>query len=379
MTPERPGNLGEQIVRRCAELGFAAAGVTDASPSARGEEFSAWLAAGKHGSMHYLARDSRIKLDSQLFLAGARSIVMVADQYGSRSEAGGAGEGAGVGVAAGVGVGDVERGPSGRIARYARGRDYHEVIKQRLHVICDELRARFAGEQFRAFVDTAPVMEREYAARAGIGWIAKHTLVIHPRLGSWILLGGFASTLRIEPPPGQEAEPDHCGSCTRCIDACPTGAIGPYTVDARRCISYLTVEHRGDVDPTMARGVGDWMFGCDVCQEVCPHNSARPGGAEVGARHPEYTPKVDALGLLEVLGWAAEDRSRRLSGSAIKRATLGMMRRNAVLVAGNTADPAGADGVRGRLEQIAGDPHEEPLVREEAGRALARLRERAPG
>src|SRR5262249_20142541 len=149
----------------------------------------------------------------------------------------------------------------------------------------DSLRERFPAEQFRAFVDTAPVMEREHAARAGLGWIGKHTLIIHPRLGSYMLLGGVLTTMDIPAPAAQRRVTDHCGTCTRCIDACPTAAITPYSVDATRCISYLTIEHRGEIDPALHEGIGDWLFGCDVCQEVCPHNGGRD--QTPGTKHQE--------------------------------------------------------------------------------------------
>jgi len=180
-------------------------------------------------------------------------------------------------------------------------------------------------------------MEREHALRAGLGWIGKHTLLINPRLGSWMFLGGIAMSLDAAAPPEQEAVTDHCGTCTRCIDACPTDAIEPYSVDARRCISYLTIEHREGIDPDLAGKVGDWIFGCDICQEVCPHNSPRPAGAELseaGVRE-EYRSDRSSFSLLEVLGWDEDDRRARLRGSAMKRAKLGMFKRNATIVQAN--------------------------------------------
>lgn len=356
-----PQQIGERIVRRCAELGFAAAGIASAQPSERSAELSAWLAAGKHGGMAYLQDHAEIRKDPQKFVPGARSIVMVADQYEARATA----------SAAVDTLPSAQTPARGRIARYARGSDYHDVIKRRLHTICDELRAQFPPEQFRAFVDTAPVMEREYAARAGLGWIGKHTLVIHPRLGSWLLLGGIVTTLKIEPPPQQPVVEDHCGTCTRCIDACPTNAITPYSVDARRCIAYLTIEHRGQIDPSLAAGVGDWVFGCDICQEVCPHNSPRAGDVDVGAPRGDYAPKVVSLPLLEVLGWKPEDRSRELRGSAMKRATLPMIKRNAIIAMGNTQhaeDAVARAEFSSRLRELAADEHEDALVRQQAHR-----------
>ena len=355
-----PRELARSVIDACLAAGFAAAGVCSLEPSAWQAEFHAWLGEGKHGSMAWLERHTDLRLHPGSMLEGAQSAVIVADLYASR--------------AANT---DTPLQPGqGRIARYARGRDYHEAIKQRLHDLCDALRQHHPSTEFRAFVDTAPVPERELAARAGLGWTGKHTLTIHPKLGSYLLLGGFFTTLPLEPPAGQAPVADHCGTCTRCIDACPTQAITPYSVDARRCISYLTIEHRAPIDPALHEGMGPWVFGCDICQEVCPHNSPRepdqlpPRGREA---NPLYAGERDRFDLLEVLGWAPEDRSRSLSGSAMKRATLAMWKRNAVIAAGNALREGNIPAVRERLESIAADPAEEPMVREAARSVMGTL------
>jgi epoxyqueuosine reductase len=350
--PEFADTLAQEVLALCRAEGFALAGVSDAAPSGRGRELAEWLGAGKHGSMAYLAEHLDVRLNPARLLDGARSIVMVADLYSARGQST-----------------DPPLPPRhGRLARYARGRDYHMVIKKRLHSLADALRARFPGAGFRAFVDTAPVLEREYAARAGMGWIGKHTLLIHPRIGSYTLLGGVATTLELAapPPPGQLPVADHCGTCTRCIDACPTEAISPYSVDATRCISYLTIERRGPIAPELHAGIGEWMYGCDVCQEVCPHNSVRPEGAELGTIREEYTPRRGSLDVLEVLGWTAASRSAAFSGSAMKRATLEMMKRNALIVAGNLLRRGEDPALRARIEAMAQDPAECEMVRETA-------------
>jgi epoxyqueuosine reductase len=261
------------------------------------------------------------------------------------------------------------------VARYARGRDYHVVMKKRLHALADALRARFAGEEFRAFVDTAPVLEREYAARAGLGWIGRNSLLIHPRVGSYVLLGGLLTTMELEAPLEQTVVADHCGTCTRCVEACPTGAIaggGERSVDASRCISYLTIERRLPVAEEFHRAMGDWVYGCDVCQEVCPHNSAREGpGVMV---REEYAPSRRGFDLLGVLGWTEEDRRREFGGSAMKRATLAMMKRNAVIAVGNELSRRADAGLRARLEEIAADEGEEGMVRETAKVVLERAK-----
>jgi epoxyqueuosine reductase len=321
-----PFQLGEQVIAMCRDLGFAEAGVCNAGPinKERADAYRRWIAEGKHGEMHYLAEnlDKRLNPAELMPGGGARSVIMVADQYHTRGQ---------------------QSAPappgSGRIARYAHGDDYHDVMKKRLHALCDRLRAEHPGHEFRAFVDTAPVHERELAQRAGLGWIGKNTLLINPRKGSWLFLAGVLTTLELEPPPTQRGaasggEPDHCGTCTRCIDACPTGAITPYSVDARKCISYLTIERRSEtpLPKELTTKIGEWIYGCDICQEVCPHNSPRPEHVKVGEMNPAYTPRRTSFDLLEVLGWTEEDRRRALKGSAMKRAKLEMWKRNAGVV-----------------------------------------------
>lgn len=346
-------DLARRILQRCDDLGFALSGVCDASPTEHADALRDWLDAGKHGSMGYMGEHAGVRQDPSLVLEGARSAVMVGDLYASRD--------ANTDTA-------LEPG-QGRIARYARGRDYHRVLKDRLITLADGLRAEFPGAGFRVFTDTAPVMERELAARAGLGWTGKHTLTIHPRAGSYFLLGGILTTLELTPPATQRVEPDHCGTCTRCVDACPTGAITPYSVDARRCVSYLTIERREAIEPGLFAGIGPWVYGCDVCQEVCPHNSPRDDAPMGRAPNPAYRSERDRFDLLEVLGWDEDARRRAFTASAMKRARLDMMKRNAVIVAGNALREHDLPAHRERIERIAGDEGEAPTVRE-AGRAV---------
>ncbi|MCL4212060.1 MAG: tRNA epoxyqueuosine(34) reductase QueG [Phycisphaeraceae bacterium] len=324
-----PGQLTHLVLTRCRELGFALAGVCDARPIDRPEALRAWLAAGKHGQMDYMAEHVDLRIDPARLIPGTKSIICVADRYatGASSTSLHSGEGPGMRTS----EKDGER-HFGRIARYAQGRDYHRVIKRRLHRVCDELRERFPGHTFRAFVDTGPVMEREHAQRAGLGAVGKHTLLIDRGVGSYLLLGEILTTLELAPT--DPAAPDPCGSCTRCIDACPTGAIAPWSVDATRCISYLTIEHRGEIDPALRSKMGDWVFGCDICQEVCPHNQpkSRAGAAPT---HPAYAPKRDGFDLNEVLSWTEEQRRAAFENSPMKRATLTMMQRNAAVASRN--------------------------------------------
>ena len=367
----------EVILNRCHEQGFALVGVCDARPSDYGEQFRQWIAAGKHGEMAYLARHMEMMIDPEKLLPGVKSIICVADRYhdgradrvvgGHLNPLPAAGRGQGEGSADPRNARDARKGGritltpalslaarergkncdalpaagKGRIARYARGEDYHKVMKRRLNALASELRREHSDHSFRVCVDTAPVMEREHAQRAGLGAVGKHTLLIGPvGFGSWLLLGEILTTLPLEPTKkvsdtffsGPGADP--CGGCTRCIEACPTGAIEPWSVDATKCISYLTIEHRSAIDEQFHRGLGDWIFGCDICQEVCPHNQPTRR-AKRGPINPAYQSDRDSFDLLEVLHWTESDRRAAFTKSAMKRAKLEMMKRNAMIAMKN--------------------------------------------
>lgn len=357
--PADRARVSETIVQRARDLGFALAGVVTASPSSYQQQFREWLQSGCQGEMGYLERNVEERLDPGRFQQNARSILLVADQYADRADDANLKREPGL-----------SGGARGRIARYARGEDYHLAMKKRLHLLCDALRGEYPDEVFRAFVDTAPILEREHAARAGMGWIGKHTLLIHPRRGSWLLLGGIVTTLELVPPRTQRVEPDRCGSCTRCIDACPTDAISPYRVDASRCISYLTIEHRSPIPREFFSAIGDWIFGCDICQEVCPHNSTRTGRVPSGRAHPAYAERTDSFDLLEVLGWTEEDRRLAFAKSALKRAKLDMMKRNAVIAAGNLLRSREDPDLRAKITHLAYDREESGQVRDAARTVL---------
>jgi len=312
--------ITNRVLNRCHELGFALAGVCEAQQSAHGEEYRAWIAAGKHGEMAYLARNVELRLDPMLLVPGAKSIICVADRYpGGKSTSQQIDK-------------SKENRAKGKIARYAQGEDYHKVMRKRLTTLARELGEEFPGETFRACVDTAPVLEREHAQRAGLGAIGKNTLLIQRGVGSWLLLGEIITTLPLA--SSRASDPDPCGTCTRCIDACPTQAITPWSVDATRCISYLTIEHRSEIDPQFHEPIGDWMFGCDICQEVCPHNQPTERTMEA-ATNPAYQPRRDSLDVTDVLEWDEAARSQAFAGSSIKRAKLDMMQRNARIVRRN--------------------------------------------
>jgi len=344
-----PQEAAAEVLRRCSELGFALSGIAPVRPSEWQEHLRRWLAAGRHGEMAYLAEELAIRAEPARVFDGARSFIVVADQYARR--------------------GDDESVPpmsSGRIARYARGKNYHDVVKRRLHALADGLREVFPGSDFRSCVDTVPILERELAVLAGLGWVGKNTMVIHPRLGSYFVLGVVATNLELQ--PASTTMPDHCGTCTRCIDACPTDAITPYSVDGSKCVSYLTIERRGQIPRELHKGIGSWLFGCDVCQEVCPHNSARGDDTEVGRVFDAYRPVRSTFDLLSVLNWQEDDRRSAFAGSAMKRVTLAMIRRNALIAAGNAVrGMSGEDTARSaliaRLRDIASDDGESELVR----------------
>ena len=383
---------GEAVVDLAREIGFPLVGVVPAEPVSVDDEsrLREWLAGGEHGEMGYLAETVEARVDPRRVLEGARSMVVVGEQYWRRNEDAVFREG-----------GDERsRLKSGRgaLAGVVRWADYHRKLKKRLFGLCDAMRGRWgerlataddpAGrEGFRAVVDTAPVMERAHARRAGIGWVGKHTLMIHPRRGSYLFLGVVLTRLEIGKPKNQRETPDRCGTCARCIEACPTGAITPYSVDATKCVSYLTIEHRSEIDEGWYEGMGGWVFGCDVCQEVCPHNSPRTGRGGLVSAREEYGPfgggaggrTADGAGfdLLSVLGWTEEDRRAAFERSALKRASLAMMKRNALIAAGNAVTSGCGEELacrlRSRMAALASDEGEEELVRATARRVLVRL------
>ncbi|HEX4055728.1 MAG TPA: tRNA epoxyqueuosine(34) reductase QueG [Tepidisphaeraceae bacterium] len=299
--------IAAAVKQKARQLGFDLVGITTARSSDYRNYFRKWLDEGQAGSMGYLAGRFEERTDPTVYLPGAASVVCVGMNYYVPLE---------------------KAEPNqGRVARYALGEDYHEILKSRLHDLADWLRAIEPNVQTRCGVDTAPVMEKELAARAGIGWVGKNTCVINERIGSWIFLGEVLTTLAL---PADEAAVDRCGSCRRCIDACPTQAITePYRLDARKCISYLTIEHRGEIEPGLASKMGQWMYGCDVCQDVCPWNRDPPAAADPALAPRWASGTVDPNRVLE---WTDEDYRRELRGSAMKRAKLSMLKRNAGIV-----------------------------------------------
>lgn len=352
-----PRHATQHVLQRCREFGFAAAGVCSTRPSDHAPAFHSWLEHGKHGAMEYMAQDVPQRLDPALLVPGARAAICVADRYAD-------------------GRPDARVPGRGRIARYARGEDYHVVIRARLEALAEELRRAHPEHRFRVCVDTAPVLERELAERAGLGRVGKHTLLIgHHGQGSWLLLGVIVTTLELHAE--DHAHQDPCAQCTRCVDACPTQAIQPWSVDGSRCISYLTIEHPGAADPQLAASTRDWIFGCDICQEVCPHNQPTRRSKRA-AVHPAYQAHRTGFDLLDVLGWTQEQWEAAQLNGVLRRATHAMWVRNAAWAAGHALGQEGtlalppeqAAALRARLRALAEDSAQPLEVRQAARNAV---------
>ncbi len=351
------GNWSSSIEDLAREAGLDLVGVVPVEPRGTFRRYEEWLAAGYHGEMAYLARDDAVKKrrDPGRILPEVRTVVTVGLNYHTVPL-----------------PPELRDDPArGIVASYAWGPDYHDVMLPRLHSLAGAI-ARLVGRPvpYRAYVDTGPVLERDLAARAGLGFVGKNTTLIRPRLGSWFFLGELFLALELEPLEVGAPAAGTCGRCTRCLDACPTGALmAPYTLDARRCISYLTIELKGPI-PTQLRPLMDnRIFGCDICQEVCPWNRrfARPGPAAA------FRPSVEVMAprLLDLLALDDEGFRRRFAGSPVKRAKRRGLLRNAAVAAGNWGDPLAVPALAARL-----DDHE-PLVRGHAAWALGRVATRS--
>ena len=304
--------------------GFHACGVARAV-ALDPRPLDALLAMGGEADMIWLRTQREERLDPARLLPGVRSVVAVALAHHA-GDAPGAPEGA------------------GEIARYARGRDYHAVMKRRLRALAAELSAADPDARTLPTCDVAPVMEKVWAERAGIGWIGKNGCLITPEHGSWVVLGTILLDRALEP---DAPHPDRCGSCAACLPACPTGAIpAPGVVDARRCVSYWTIERRGEIPPTMAGRLGRWVFGCDDCQTVCPWNAAARVGSD-----PELLPRPgrEALPIDDLLALTEDEYRQRFYGTSLARARYDGLLRNALLAAGREGDPVRAAAVRRHL------------------------------
>jgi epoxyqueuosine reductase len=335
--------LEERIKSFARELGFDPVGIAAATEADTFPQLRDWIDKDYAGEMHYLPRRADAYRHPRSIFPKVRSVLMVGMSYNP-------------------GVSGQESGA--RIARYARGADYHDVLRERLGELLARIHSEIPSCKGRGVVDTAPLLERDFARRAGLGWFGKNTMLLNKRLGSYLFLGALLLDLELRPDAAHETS--HCGSCTACLEACPTGAFAsPYVLDSRRCISYLTIELRGPIPAELREGVGDWLFGCDVCQEVCPWNRKALPGSE-----PALEPRHDleAVDAIEVLGLSEEDFRRRFRGTALMRTKRRGLLRNAALVLGNRGDPAALP----TLERALADP--EPLVREAALWAIDRIK-----
>ncbi|MFT3786782.1 MAG: tRNA epoxyqueuosine(34) reductase QueG [Tepidisphaeraceae bacterium] len=302
-----PHQLAALVKQKARAVGFDLVGICSAEPSKHSTFVRQWLDDGRAGAMHYLHERFDERTNPASFLSGARSVICVAMNYH-------------------VPLNKPEHNAPVKVARYALGVDYHEHVKPRLYDIADWLRETVPGAATKCGVDTVPLLERELAARAGIGWVGKNTCVIHPFQGSWFLLAEIVTTVDLA---ADEPMRDRCGTCTRCIDACPTGAIDkPYQIDAKRCISYLTIENPNPIEPDLADKFSGWVYGCDICQEVCPYNRAPPV-----AVLEELQPKLPS-GTFDgqrVLDWSQEDYWQATRRTAMRRVKLPQFKRNAQL------------------------------------------------
>jgi len=292
------------VKARAAELGFVACGITDLGPSVRAAALERWLERGYGGNMRYLHRQAKKRKDLRLIdRLATRSIVILDNYYYPEA---------------------TEPKPIPTVARYARSIDYHSVTLNRINILADMLLSGGA-KTARRYVDTGPVPERELAERAGLGWIGKNTMLLRPGLGSWFVIGSIFTDLPLDIDPPFAT--DHCGSCTKCLDACPTSAfVEPYVLDASRCISYLTIEYKNEIPAELAGQFGGWAFGCDVCNEVCPWNLRFAVESSV----PEFRPRGDLRGAGEDLfdRMTEETFQARFADTPLARPGLARMRRN---------------------------------------------------
>lgn len=368
------------ILAYARALSFDRASILPIGPPRYARQFSAWLASGYYGEMAYLASQAAKRLAPRQFAPGAASVLVLLANYDS-------------GHLSDSSV-DATRG---RIARYARWPDYHQVIKPKLYALDAFIRMRTGRQALgKAFVDSSPVLERDFAEQAGLGFIGRNTCLITPGLGSWTVLAGLfvPEDLTPDPSPARRGEEIRCGRCTRCLDACPTQAfVAPYILDARRCISYLTIELRGPIPRELRPLMGNWVFGCDVCQEVCPYNRGMRTGATgpkalaglVGDARNRLKPRVagyepplakhvfqdpvltTSLSLTDLLALDDATFRTRFRGTPVLRAKRGGLVRNACVAAGNSGDAALVPA----LAALLADP--EPLVRGHAAWALGRI------
>lgn len=329
----------DRVKAAALELGFHNFGVTAVPLNLRKTYYEEWIDAGQHGTMSWMERNNDRRLHPETLIPEAKSIIVVAMNYYQE---------------------DPDR--PYRIAKYALGDDYHNLILKRLKKLCTILREEYGAVQ-RPYVDTGPLLEKPIAESAGLGWQGKSTILIEPKKGTWSFLGNIVTTLDL---PADEPAKDRCGSCSRCIDVCPTGAItGPYQLDARKCISYLTIEHDGAIPEQYREAIGDRLYGCDECLDVCPWNKWA-----VPTKESKFRPR-ELPSLAEMLLWDETTFRERMQGSPMRRLKLHRFKRNICIVLGNV----GSEQDLEVLEKIKGEG--DSMVAEHAEWAIQSIRRRA--
>jgi epoxyqueuosine reductase len=354
LTTEELADVAARIRQWAAELGFQQVGITDTDLAAHEQRLERWLRDGFHGTMEYMARHGQRRSRPADLVPGTVRVISARMDYLS---------------AAARPAEELLAEPElALISRYALGRDYHKVLRKRLQRLAERIAGHIGPFGHRVFVDSAPVLEKALAEKSGLGWIGKHSNLLNRRAGSWFFLGEIYTDL---PLPLDTPAENHCGDCVRCIEACPTGAIvGPYRVDARRCISYLTIEFRGSIPEELRPLLGNRIYGCDDCQLVCPWNRfAQPSSEN------DFAPRhgLDNASLLRLFAWTEEEFLQRTEGSAIRRTGYTGWLRNIAVALGNSNPPQGAsrnaviEALRARRE------HRSAVVREHVEWALQRL------
>ncbi|MCP5129087.1 MAG: tRNA epoxyqueuosine(34) reductase QueG [Pseudomonadales bacterium] len=348
LSPQEQATIAEQIRQWAAELGFQQLGIADIELAEHEAYLQKWLDAGYHGSMDYMERHGAMRSRPEELVPGTCRVISVRLDY----------------LANDTRPLEVLASPDkAYISRYALGRDYHKLMRKRLAALAARIQALAGGGSYRAFVDSAPVLERALAERAGMGWIAKNTMLINPDAGSWFFLGEIYTDLPL--PADIPRESKHCGTCTACLEICPTNAFtGPFQLDARKCISYLTIEHKGSIDPALRPLMGNRVFGCDDCQLACPWNKFAQVTAE-----DDFKPRhgLEGAELAELFLWDEETYLEKTQGSAIRRIGHERWLRNLAVALGNApTTTAVTDALLARRNSAS------ELVREHVSWALRR-------
>lgn len=344
VTVDIMSKLESQLKEKAHSLGFEMVGIARAEPADSFVRLRAWLDRGYGGAMDYMVRHALARQHPNSILPNVRSVVMVGMNYSRQSA-------------------ESNRQPQAQVARYARGLDYHHVLRKKLKLLLAWIQQEVPGCRGRCVVDTAPLLERDFARRAGLGWFGKNTMLLNKHMGSYFFLG--ALLLDIDLKPDEVHEASHCGTCTACLDACPTQAFpAPGELDSRRCISYLTIELRGPIDTELRPLMGDWLFGCDVCQEVCPWNRKAPDSPQAAW---QAQLDLETLDPADLLGLSEGEFRRRFQGTALLRTGRNGLLRNAAIVLGNRGDPKALPALRRALAD------HDPVVAEAAQWAIEQI------